>query len=106
MELTLKEAISTVEAYGLLDVDIPKPYKRAIQVLYDHAKKSMEPLEGEELVGRNVRIIKRLHGHEFEIGDVVEIIKFYHGDNDCLDFSGRKGASTWYLSQSEFEVIE
>lgn len=102
--MELKEAIEI--AVYVRDLLKDTEASHAIEILIDHAKKSMEPLEGEELVGRNVRIIKRLHGHEFEIGDVVEIIKFYHGDNDCLDFSGRKGASTWYLSQSEFEVIE
>lgn len=93
MELTLKEAISTVEAYGLLDVDIPKPYKRAIQVLYDHAKKSMEPLEGEAFVGREVQCL----------GQYFTIIKYSTINNDYLIDNGR--LRLW-VNREKFRVIE
>lgn len=100
LKMELKEAIEKAQLY--VDRYNPVEYDKAIQTLIDHAKKSMKSLEGEALVGREVKVIKCLHGHEFEIGEIVTITSWM-GDDKLLEY---KANNSWWLSRSEFEVID
>ena len=55
-------------------------------------------------VGKQYRITKRLHGHEFDIGTVVVIVSDADGDGEykaeLLD-----GSDYWYIQPEEVEEI-
>ena len=62
----------------------------------------MEPLEGEALVGRKVRIVSNFTDHDFQIGDDVELSKFDLYDNEL----SYKVKDACWINRSEFEVID
>ena len=58
-------------------------------------------------VGQRVRVINSLHGHKFEIGDVVLIQEITEeddyslGDYDCVRADGMR----WFLTEDEVETV-
>ncbi len=89
--MELKEAIEI--AVYVRDLLKDTEASHAIEILIDHAKKSMEPLEGEALVGREVQYL----GHDFTI------IKYSTINNDYLIDNGR--LRLW-VKREKFRVIE
>ena len=53
-------------------------------------------------IGDEVRIVDNLWGHNFKIGDIVEITEA--SDND-QDYSGRKDDEEYFLCDEELEEI-
>jgi uncharacterized protein (UPF0335 family) len=57
-------------------------------------------------IGDKVKVLCEIHGHGFDIGDIVTIIAI---DEDVQEFDyecskeGKK--ETWFLTEEEFEVI-
>ena len=89
--MEIKEAIEIAERH--LDQNHTYGANEAIQTLIDHAKKSIEPLEGEALVGREVQYL----GQDFTI------IKYSTINNDYLIDNGR--LRLW-VKREKFRVIE
>ena len=90
--MELKEAIEKAEI--MIDAEIiGGGLEKAIQTLIDHAKKSMEPLEGDALVGREVQYL----GQDFTI------IKYSTINNDYLIDNGR--LRIW-VKREKFRLIE
>ncbi len=54
-------------------------------------------------VGDKVRVIAYIHGHQFSIGDVVEIVDLDE-ETDTYDCKGEKGI-IFYLGNNEFELM-
>ena len=54
-------------------------------------------------VGDKVRVTKCLHGHGFDIDEVVEII---HHDISHNDYKCENNADSWFLRDTEFELYE
>ena len=53
-------------------------------------------------VGTRVRVIDRLHGHDFSIGKVV----VRTDEEDADRFDSLDGSDSWYLGPSEYEIVE
>lgn len=51
-------------------------------------------------VGDKVRVTERKNGHEFEIGEVVEITDIHPIDND---YRCSNGYTNWYLKEDELK---
>lgn len=54
------------------------------------------------LIGEKIKITKCLHGHEFQIGEIVEIIDI---DNDWSYVAKSKSDKTYWITDEEFELI-
>lgn len=53
-----------------------------------------------------VKVVDRVHGHEFEIGEIVRIISFdKDGNLGKGDYKCDNGISFWYLAEYELEEI-
>ena len=55
-------------------------------------------------VGIEVKITKRIHGHEFEIGDVVEIVEKEIDGDDVLWWCSN-GVHKWCIDEDEAERL-
>ena len=54
-------------------------------------------------VGDKVRVTKCLHGHDFDIDEVVEII---HNNISRNDYECENNTDSWFLRDTEFELYE
>tara|TARA_R110000851_G_scaffold182936_1_gene332020 strand:+ start:60 stop:257 length:198 start_codon:yes stop_codon:yes gene_type:complete len=57
--------------------------------------------------GQKVKVIAKEYGHEFEIGEVVEII--FANKNACHstgDYKCSNGIETWFLIDQEIELTK
>ncbi len=99
----LKEAIEIAENVDL--TILTHSQIEAFCTLIDHAKKSIEPLEGEAMVGRKGRILQMVYGHPFEIGQIVEVIKYDINDN-VLPYKVKDNVFHSWVSDREFELID
>tara|TARA_R110000803_G_scaffold85381_1_gene151738 strand:+ start:90 stop:344 length:255 start_codon:yes stop_codon:yes gene_type:complete len=52
--------------------------------------------------GDKVRVIKNIHGHEFELGQVITIAEVYEKDYASFDENGIH----WFISDKEIEAFE
>jgi hypothetical protein len=94
MEPTLKEATDIMQVY--LDHNLKYEDQKTIdacQTLIDHAKKCIEPLEGEAFVGREVQYL----------GQYFTVIKYSNINNDYLIDNGR--LRIW-VKREKFRVID
>lgn len=55
------------------------------------------------VVGDKVLVTKRLYGHEFQIGETVEIFEY---DHEANDYNCTNGIRHWWLTKDEFEPAE
>lgn len=53
-------------------------------------------------VGDKLRVIDRKHGHDFEIGEEIEVSQIDHGSRDYL-CDGNEDC--WWLTEDEVELI-
>lgn len=60
---------------------------------------------GEFAVGKKVMICGQKHGHEFEIGQVVEIVG-YDEDARVLRWVCKNGEERWWISEDEATVLK
>jgi len=56
--------------------------------------------------GDAVRVTARLTGHEFELGEIVELIRYYEDDTDAGQWKAEGKNDYWWLSEEEFELVE
>jgi hypothetical protein len=89
--MELKEAIKQAEKVDL--TILTHIQIEAFCTLIDHAKKSLEPLEGEKIVGMRVKL---------NIGGEYSIIKFDRDNNDYLLL---KGKNQVWMKRSDFELL-
>ena len=54
-------------------------------------------------VGTKVKVIDEIHGHQFEIGEIVTLQQSYENFEGWL-FKNEKG-KTWYLEPKEWEPL-
>ena len=54
------------------------------------------------VVGDKVIVTKRLNGHEFQIGETVEIFEYDHESND---YNCTNGVMYWWLTEDEFKPL-
>ena len=54
--------------------------------------------------GKSVRITHCIYGHEFEIGEVVQIVDYY-GDGGRAEWYCTNGKTYWYISENEGELV-
>lgn len=54
-------------------------------------------------IGSKVRVIEKLNGHEFDIGEIVTVIEYYPEDNyyTCANTNWKD----WALTGDEFELV-
>ena len=56
-------------------------------------------------VGDKCKVVKQLHGHEFEIGEKVTIRKCYP-DEDTPHYKCQSKIDCWFLSEEELELLK
>jgi hypothetical protein len=56
-------------------------------------------------VGDNCKVVKRLHNHEFEIGEKVTISKCFP-DGKPPHYECINGTRFWFLSDEELELLK
>ena len=57
--------------------------------------------------GQKVKVIAKEYGHEFEIGEVVEIIfADKNSGNGFGDYKCSNGLTSWYLVDEEIELTK
>jgi hypothetical protein len=56
-------------------------------------------------IGTKVKVTKNESGHEFEIGDVV-IIEKYYPEPANPHYRCSSGEDYWFLNEKEFEIIK
>lgn len=56
-------------------------------------------VSGSWAIGRKVEVNRCFHGHDFEIGEIVEIIE--HEPRETASWLCTNGKDNWWLSESE-----
>ena len=58
-------------------------------------------------VGDEVRVVKEIHGHEFDIDEVVTIVEVSPtGVRDVVDYRCNSENNSWWLRKEEFEPLK
>ena len=73
----------------------------------ENRPKESEPIEPDPKfsIGAKVRITKCIYGHEFEIGEIVTIIR-YQGDDDTVTWQAiNDKQQLWWISEEEGEAV-
>ena len=70
-----------------------------------HNLKVIKPKKLKWGIGEKVKITRRIYGHDFGIGDIVEIFEYNPTQTSswkCFDSSGM----VWWLSEDEGEIVQ
>lgn len=91
----MKEKIKTILAsIAAHQSDVDGALKQIMDVLGDKGLES----------GDSVRIIDRIHGHQFNIGDIVLLRHKYINDGDS-NWLAEGPEDDWYIYPGEFELV-
>lgn len=102
LENLIRNKLQELEA--MQDYEVSTDTVRAWIDLWHEETNQPQPESGQSLVGRNVRIVKEINWHEFEIGQEAIITRFLK-EEDTVPYKVSTEKDFWYLSREEFELI-